>query len=90
MGNKCFKGQRVSDLGIGTELDGMPIPKPLVTVRLDGPVDPQRAANEYHQILNDMQSENLMLLREQLKKKPELFVLNNLVMSIQFFENFDR
>lgn len=94
MGNKCFKGS-VSDFGGASDDDAfVGLPKLAVTSRPDSDysrkVDPQRALNEYHQILHEMQSENLVVMREQLKKKPELFVLNNLIMSIQFFEHFDK
>lgn len=94
MGNKCFKG-RMSDFGIAGDTDapaGFSLPAVKVTPDSDYArrVDPQRAVNEFHQILQDMQKENLAVMRDQLKKKPELFVLNNLVMSVQFFEHFDR
>lgn len=32
----------------------------------------------------------LQLLRRTIEQDPELFILNNLMMSIQFFENFDE
>lgn len=50
----------------------------------------QRKLTEFLQITAESQSANLVNMREQLKKKPDLFVLNNLVLSIQFLENFDR
>lgn len=52
--------------------------------------DPRDKLQEYLQILRETQTENLTKLREQLKRKPQLFVLNNLVLSIPFFEDFER
>lgn len=52
--------------------------------------DPQSKINEYYQILQEVQLENLNNMRKQLAKEPSIFLLNNLIMSIQFFDNFDR
>ncbi len=54
------------------------------------PSEPKNKLEDYLAILDEAQADNLIKMREQLKKKPELFVLNNLILSIQFFENFDR
>ena len=59
-----------------------------VTMRVTS--EPQRKMAEYLRIVRQAQAENLAEMREQLKKKPDLFVLNNLILSIQFFENFER
>lgn len=51
---------------------------------------PGRLMDDYLQLLKDNQAGNLKKMREHLKNKPELFILNNLVLSIQFFEHFER
>lgn len=53
-------------------------------------INPQSKLDEYYDILRDMQQDNLAKMREQLKKQPDIFLLNNLILSIQFFDNFDR
>ncbi len=52
--------------------------------------DPRAKLNEFKQIIKDAELKNLDKMREDLKKNPMAFVLNNLVLSIQFFDNFDR
>lgn len=52
--------------------------------------DPQFKMEEYYEILREMQTDSLEKMRHQLKNKPEIFLLNNLVLSIQFFDNFER
>lgn len=91
MGNNCCREQGDDWLG-GTvpKDDEMTTNLPPTTRRKDSWSDPQRKITEYYDILRQMQTDNLTKMREQLKKKPELFLLNNLILSIQFFDNFDR
>ena len=52
--------------------------------------DPRAKLNEFKQIIKEAEQKNLDKMREDLKKNPMAFILNNLVLSIQFFDNFDR
>lgn len=52
--------------------------------------DPQQKLKEYYEILRQMQMDNLTKMRDQLKNKPDIFLLNNLILSVQFFDNFER
>ena len=63
---------------------------PAAPVMLRTTSEPQRKMAEYLRIVRQAQAENLAEMRENLKKKPDLFVLNNLILSIQFFDNFER
>lgn len=50
----------------------------------------QSKLSEFYQILHEQQTQNLNQLREHLKKNPELFFLNNLVLAVQFLNNPER
>lgn len=92
MGNNCCRDQGENWLeGTGVD-DGLQMSNlPTTASRPKSSwSDPQRKTAEYYDILRQMQTDNLQKMREQLKKKPELFLLNNLVLSIQFFDNFQR
>ncbi len=63
---------------------------PAATVAMRATSEPQRKMADYLRIIRQAQAENLAEMREHLKKRPDLFVLNNLILSIQFFDNFER
>ena len=63
---------------------------PAATVAMRTTTEPQRKMADYLRIVRQAQAENLAEMREHLKKRPDLFVLNNLILSIQFFDNFER
>uniref|UniRef100_A0A0P5PZF4 Mab-21 n=1 Tax=Daphnia magna TaxID=35525 RepID=A0A0P5PZF4_9CRUS len=95
MGNNCCQGQ--SELADGFEVErrmgsqGNVQSSVAMTFQDNGKrIDPRHKVNEYYQILREIQTENLNKMRDQLKKNPQLFLLNNLILSIQFFDNFDR
>lgn len=44
---------------------------------------PAGQADEYEDV-------ELMLIRRAIKKDPESFILNNLMMCVQFFENYEE
>ncbi|XP_057377286.1 uncharacterized protein LOC130698618 [Daphnia carinata] len=95
MGNHCCQGQ--SELADGFEVERRMGSRgniqPSVAMMYhddDKRIDPLHKVNEYYQILREIQTENLNKMRDQLKKNPQLFLLNNLILAIQFFDNFDR
>ena len=96
MGNNCCNSQSGSIDGYGTERS-----EDIQTVVRSSEnhrgyhddlikTNPQQKMNEYYQILREAQMDNLKKMREHLKRNPELFLLNNVILSIQFFDNFDR
>lgn len=40
--------------------------------------------------VDEYEDVELMLLRRSIKKDPESFILNNLMMCVQFFENYEE
>lgn len=75
-------GLKVNDTSVRTA--------PAATVAMRTTTEPQRKMADYLRIVRQAQAENLAEMREHLKKRPDLFVLNNLILSIQFFDNFER
>lgn len=47
----------------------------------------QDVTNGFDKWLNDP---DMKILRKTLEHNPEIFILNNLMMCVQFFENFDE
>ncbi len=45
---------------------------------------------EFHEIIEETQRRNLNQMRDDLKKNPSTFILNNLAISVQFFDSFER
>jgi hypothetical protein len=91
MGNNCCHGQSEPVLDFETE-DVQAVPGSSVTrrPRHDDFRNPQQKINEYQEILRENQMDSLNKMRENLKKRPEVFLLNNVILAIQFFDNFDR
>jgi hypothetical protein len=94
MGNNCCQGQSELDGGSRVERsdDIQTLVDPFVTRRTHDSMstNPQQKMNDYYKILREAQMSNLKKMREHLKKNPELFLLNNVILAIQFFDNFDR
>ena len=56
---------------------------------IDEPQEAQLA--EFHRIISNEQKEDLNKMRRDLERNlPMTFILNNLVLSIQFFKNLER
>jgi len=74
----------------GLKVNETSVLAPAATVAMRATSEPQRKMADYLRIIRQAQAENLAEMREHLKKRPDLFVLNNLILSIQFFDNFER
>lgn len=48
------------------------------------------SAQNYYSPENESYDQDLMLLRRTIRRDPEAFILNNLMMCVQFFENYDE
>jgi hypothetical protein len=94
MGNNCCHGQSADGFGTEGSVDVQAVPRSSLirSSRHDDFVsrNPQQKINEYNEILRENQMDNLNKMRENLKKRPDIFLLNNVILSIQFFDNFDR
>ncbi len=49
-----------------------------------------RGTINYSALEREMQMENYAILREDFYKNPDKFILNQLMLLVQFFPNFDR
>ena len=50
----------------------------------------QRPQVDWIKLAKETQEENYKILREEFRRSPQLFLANQLMMSVQFFKNFDR
>ena len=50
----------------------------------------QRLQVDWVKLAKETQEENYNILREEFRRNPQLFLANQLMMSVQFFKNFDR
>ena len=50
----------------------------------------QRPQVDWVKLAKETQEENYKVLREEFRRNPQLFLANQLMMSVQFFKNFDR
>ena len=50
----------------------------------------QRLQVDWTKLAKETQEENYNILREEFRRNPQLFLANQLMMSVQFFKNFDR
>ena len=50
----------------------------------------QRPQVDWVKLAKETQEENYNILREEFRRNPQLFLANQLMMSVQFFKNFDR
>ncbi len=55
-----------------------------------GQPQPARPQIDFGRLAADTQEENYQVMKEEFRKNPSLFLSNQLMMSVQFFRNFDR
>ena len=83
MGNGCFKAEE-DELEIPDYEDGIVL-KPRESVE-----SLKNEVSEFDKINQKLRLDNLQKMREDLKNNPNIFILNNLILCISFFENFEK
>lgn len=52
--------------------------------------DGSEGTNIPDSLVDDYEDVELMLIRKSIKRDPESFILNNLMMCVQFFDNYEE